>query len=79
MANDFTWLRQAERRMGIGQGVDKWGETVYARLGNVAFIGQANPYEDQLVITTSQEPDFVSLTNLNPQGTLTSQINSEYR
>ena len=41
MANDFTWLRWAERRVGIGQGMDKWGKIVYARLGNVAFNGQA--------------------------------------
>lgn len=34
-------VKAGRKESGNRPGVDKWGKTVYARLGNVAFIGQA--------------------------------------
>ena len=39
MASGFVWLRSGSRKeSGIDEDVNKWGQTVDARLGNVAFI-----------------------------------------
>lgn len=49
MASGFVWLRSGSRKeSGIDEDVNKWGQTVDARLGNVAFIWQSlkPPLED---------------------------------